>query len=380
MRKQKVLLLLAAGWLVVGFSQQPGEAAIPLDEKGSVKLYWDFRLRLETDQDSRKADGTERADRTRARIRARAGLKYEPTPYLTFGARTRTGAAGSQQSPHITVKDFDDNSTGDQDILVDKWFVKLTGERPWLWLGKNSLPFWKQNEMFWDDDVTPAGVGIGYKASRDEAKYSINAGYFELPDGARDHNGNLAALQLAYSKKLSDVGLSAAGGILFFDGEPGAEHLRNGNGARDYATLVGSLEIKRPVGGKTLAFGVDLMHNAENYSPTDPDSFTATNHDERDGYVLSGRWGELKEKGDWLAAYYYARIETLAVNASYAQDDWVRWGSATQTDSSDLKGHEIRLGYCLSPDAHLIARLYLVEAITSEQDGNRFRLDFNYKF
>ena len=29
---------------------------------------------------------------------------------------------------------------------------------------------------------------------------------------------------------------------------------------------------------------------------------------------------------------------------------------------------------------NIMARLYLVEAITSDQDGIRFRVDFNYKF
>jgi hypothetical protein len=29
---------------------------------------------------------------------------------------------------------------------------------------------------------------------------------------------------------------------------------------------------------------------------------------------------------------------------------------------------------------NLLARLYVIEAITSVQDGNRFRLDFNWKY
>ena len=46
---------------------------------------------------------------------------------------------------------------------------------------------------------------------------------------------------------------------------------------------------------------------------------------------------------------------------------------------TDIEGHEIRLGYALSNHINLLARLYLVEAITTCQDGNRFRLDLNWR-
>jgi hypothetical protein len=90
--------------------------------------------------------------------------------------------------------------------------------------------------------------------------------------------------------------------------------------------------------------------------------------------------GGTKEAGDWQFGAWYTRIEALAVNPSYAQDDWVRWGSATQTDSSDLKGFELRAAVGLGHGQNLMARLYLVEAITSQQDGKRFRIDYNVGF
>ena len=57
---------------------------------------------------------------------------------------------------------------------------------------------------------------------------------------------------------------------------------------------------------------------------------------------------------------------------------WERQGP--QTDASDFEGHEFRAGYALSANINLLARLYFVEAITTEQDGNRFRLDLNWRF
>lgn len=86
------------------------------------------------------------------------------------------------------------------------------------------------------------------------------------------------------------------------------------------------------------------------------------------------------QQGDWLVGYYYADIETLAVNSSFAQDDWMRWGSATDTRGSDFHGHEFRFGYVLPWKWKLLARFYSVESNNNPEDGNRFRIDFNRKF
>ncbi len=258
--------------------------------------------------------------------------------------------------------------------------MKLSGSRSWAWGGRNSFPFWKQNEFFWDDDVTPAGVAVGYNTPWKKGSFALNAGYFALPDGGGSFNGQLAAGQAVLSAEAGLLTFTGAGGVFFLDGDPGSKHLRTGNGARNYIIWVGNLLAQLQTAGRPFTLGLDVMHNSEDYSPTDPDPFTAAHYDQRDGFVSFVSFGQTNNNGDWLAAYYYAHIETLAVNASYAQDDWVRWGSATQTDSSDLKGHEIQFVYSLAKNLNVVARLYLVEAITSLQDGKRFRLDFNYKF
>ncbi|MDA2933039.1 putative porin [Acidobacteria bacterium AH-259-D05] len=358
----------------------PAYGDVVLDKDSKAKLQADFRFRFESDWDSRRSDGSKRVNRDRARIRARLGLVYTPTPAFSLGFRIRSGSTESQQSPHITIVDFDDNPRGDKELLLDKWYLKVSGERSWAWGGRNGFPFWKQNEQFWDGDVTPAGVAAGYTTPWKRGSFALNAGYFALPDGGVSFNGQLAAGQAVLSAQTGGVTFTGAGGVFFLNGHPGAKHLRKGNGTRDYIIWVGNVQAKLQAEGRSLTLGLDVMHNSENYSSTDPDPFTAANHDQRDGLVSFVSLGQTKNKGDWLAAYYYAHIETLAVNASYAQDDWVRWGSAIQTDSSDLKGHEIRFAYSLSKNLNLVARLYLVEAITSVQDGKRFRLDLNHKF
>ncbi len=366
--------------LMLAVAAGPARADVALDAGGKLELYGDFRFRLESDWDSHRADGSERGDRDRARIRGRLGLKVELHERFALGLRLRTGSKASQQSPHITVTDFDDHPTGDHEVLLDKWFLELRGERGWAWLGRNGFPFWKQNELFWDDDVTPAGLALGYRLRAGEGELALRGGYFALPDGGVDLNGELGAAQLVYSGERGRVGFTAAGGLFLFRGEQGAFHLRRGNGARDYTIWVGNFQSRLEAGGRPLVLGLDLMHNSEGYDADDPDAVTAAHRGETSGVAASLKWGQTKAKGDWLLAYYWARIETLAVHASYAQDDWIRWGSATQTDAGDFQGHELRFAYAPASNMNLVARLYLVEAITSVQDGNRFRLDFNYRF
>jgi len=364
----------------------PSTSHAAIHESEDLELYGDFRLRLESDFDSQRADGSERDDRTRVRIRARAGLEFRATKRISFGLRLRSGSDFSHQSPHITVIDFDDNDTGDSDFNLDRWYVEGRRGRVWGWAGRNDFPFWKQNELFWDDDVTVAGLAGGIEnriGKRDEL--AIQGAYVTPPVGMQNFAGALAGLQVVYSRSSDTNGVTIVGGMFDYDSadpvdDPDAVVLRNGNGQRDYRIYVGSVQVKLAPWKRPLLLGLDYLHNGDGYSATDPDPITAAQRNEKDGLVMTLRYGAVQQYGDWEIAYYHARIETLAVIASYAQDDWVRWGSTVETDSSDLEGHEFRFVYGLSGKANLMARFYVVEAITSVQDGSRFRADFNYRF
>ncbi len=370
----------AAAFLLLLVLAMPVTAESAQSAEPRLSLSGNFRFRLESDFDSQRADGSERSDRDRARIRARLKLKAALSESISCGLRLRTGSRDSQQSPHITVRDFDDNSRGDSDLLLDQWFVRVEKEGSWGWLGRNGFPFWKQNELFWDDDVTPLGLAAGHSLAAGTGTLKLIGGYFTLPDGGVDFNGRLAAAQAIYSRRWGRFDNTAALGLFLFAGEEGSSHLRSGNGQRDYAIWLASLQTETTLGERALKLGLDLLHNAEGYGPSASDPLATMQGDQTEGFVASIQWGEAKQAGHWLFGYYFARIEALAVNASYAQDDWLRWGSATQTDASDFRGHELRLSYGLSAKAKLVARFYQVEAISSVQDGSRARIDFELSF
>ncbi|MDP6111163.1 MAG: putative porin [Planctomycetota bacterium] len=346
----------------------------------------DLRTRFESDWNSSRSSGSDRDDRGRMRIRARVGLRYQSSDNLTWEVRARTGSDYSHQSPHITLVDFDNNDTGNTDFNFDKYYFRYDSGDSSTWVGKNSLPFWKQNELFWDDDITPMGLGYNYSSNG----VQFNAGYFSLPVGMKEASGELGLAQVVYSGSTGEAGFDLAAGLLSFDAnksDSDGDMLLDGNGGRDYDLWILSARSIFNGGAKPIEIGLDYMVNSEDYSAADPNAFTAFNRDKDTGYVAAIKYGQTSNIGDWRIEYYYADIETFAVNSSYSQDDWMRWGSADETRSSNFDGHELRFVYRFSNQIQLVFRNYVVDAIkrrsatsAAKEDGNRFRFDINYSF
>lgn len=370
------LLLAGCSNLLAG---QPATGLDWIDHNTNLTFYGDVRLRYELDWDSQNGAGVERDDRHRGRIRARFGFNYQVAEDWSLGARVRTGDSRSQQSPHLTFV-TDDGTRDELDFVTDRYFVQFKHGAFMGWAGRNTTPFWQQNELFWDEDVTPTGLAGSHESHLGDGSLTAVAGAFYLPAGGYDLNGQMLSGQLRYALPVKASQFTVAGGLHYMHGERDATNLRNNNGERDYLIGVGSLQWSIPVKGIPFTLGADVFNNFKNYRAADVAPLPAADRDETFGYVLSASVGQLKQRNDWLVGYYYAHIETFSVNASYAQDDWVRFGNGIQTDSSDFQGHEIRLGYAASKNINLMARLYLVDAITSRQDGKRLRVDLNWKF
>ncbi len=354
-------------------------AKVEVGKKKKLELYGDMRFRVELDRNSTKSDGSERDNRDRLRFRFRFGFDYKHSDHFSFGGRLRSGSLASSQSPHVTLG----NELTPKTIHIDKAYINAKWNSGFIWAGKNSFPFWKQNEMFWDDDVTPEGLAFSQSFKLGKSGIAANGGYFILDNSTSNTFGDQARLlgaQLAFKGKMKGLKIQAGGGIFVFREDTTQVDIRLAD--LDYTIGVFGANLALKNWPKPVKIGVDFMANLENYDTTE-----VFNADQTTGYVASIKIGELKNKGDWLLGYYYAHIEEFAVVARYAQDDWVRWGSSTETRSSNFQGHEIRFAYALGSKNNLVARLYLVEglklrnaAATSEEDGTRFRIDWNIGF
>jgi hypothetical protein len=373
----------AASALCLAVTQSTsGQTAAPAHPRVAVVV--DGRGRLESDVRSTREDGTPRDDRHRGRMRARVEVRGSVgRSWLVIG-RVRTGSPLSEQSPHVTLFDL---SGGRRDALravADKYVVHYTANRIDIWGGRNEFPFWTQNEMFWDRDVTLAGGAVAYRAPLRRPALRLTAGYFGLPDGAVELRGRMAAGQIVAAVPVSDaLSFQAAAGLFDMHGASTNKYLL-ASGARDYRIAVGSLQATRTLRHKwlgALRVGADVLRNLQAYA-ADPDPGVVALRHATTGIVLTSALSGRKQAGQrhaWEVGHTYARIEKLAVHASYAQDDWVRWGSATQTDASDLRGSEANGRYWISRDVDVHARAFFVRSLSRPQHGSRVRVDLNWR-
>lgn len=388
------LPIFAACFLAL-LSVLPGSPAVAemqlySGDTARLVVYSDIRFRLEHDWDSTAGDGSKRDDRLRSRARLRLGFDAVIDEVWSANFRLRTGSDDSQQSPHITLFDFNGNDRGSADIVADLWYLQYSAGGFNGWAGRNRLSLWRQNELFLDDDVTFSGLGGSYKHALDDGMIMFNLNFTSAPAGMRAWSGEVTAVQFAYERNYESSGLTLAAGYMGLNSDqndPSGAVLLTNNNTRDYNVLMLQGQYRTELLSSPLAVGLDFARNLKDYSDAATGSFSEFHQKDKNAWVASVLWGSSRSSGDWQFGYYYAHIEALAVSSSYAQDDWVRWGNADQTRGTNMQGSEFRAVYTTSSRANIMARLYLVRAIKllnesdlSREDGKRIRIDYNYRF
>ncbi len=359
-------------------------------EPSLFRPFGDFRLRLEQDWDSRSGDGTQLDDRLRLRFRLRLGLDVNLSDQWRARVQLRSGPHESQQSPHITIYDFDGGSNGPYQFNFDYWFLSFRTEGLELWAGRNQLSYWHQDDLFLIDNITFAGGGGSYRHPLAGGEMTWRANYVALPAGMRDFSGTSLIAQAEYSRELASAGFSVAAGLFSTRADPddaAGELLLTENNTRDYDVLNLQLQHRSTVLGRPLRLGVEYGHNFRDYGQAPTGSFSEFHQNHVDGWVLEALWGPSGGAGDLLLGYYYSHMEALAANSSYIQDDWARWGTSTQARLTNMKGSEFRVLFTISPNQNIFARLFIVDAIdllqpgdVALEDGKRVRIEYNVSF
>lgn len=344
-------------------------------EKNKLDLYGDFRFRAELDRNSDRIDGTTRDDRDRLRYRLRVGFKYTLHSNFEFGGRIRSGNSLNQQSPHITLgKEFQSD-----DFSIDKAYLKAqTNTGLWAWIGKNSMSFWTQNGLLWNDDVNPEGISLGVKFNlNDHSNIEPVLGYFIAGHSGKAFNddSSIAIAQLKLNSKVGDNNLILSSGIIFGKNIPDQPDGTD-SFIINYNIWASSLQFYLKKLG--LKLGLDHFENLKDYQNNT--NIADVFEDQTTGYVGSLIYGVKNIQ----FSYYYAHIEKFAVVDYFAQDDWVRWGNTNMTRSSNFRGHEFRIKYNFTKQLNTVLRAYLVEGIKTTginlETGTRIRLDFNIRF
>ena len=346
----------------------------------------DFRFRIEKDWNSRKSDGTYRDDRTRLRFRIRAGMNYRPINWARFGIGFRTGFREKQQDPQLTLGDGyqEFNSVP---LSFDKLFFSVKHEWLEAWIGRNSFPFERQNELFWSDNVSPDGV---YLSALFETKpdwiesVKFSSGLFTMFNsyGTFDNDSFIGVLQVTTSHWNGRLKVFPT--FYHFNSMP---DIPDGNESYRFAYSILHL------GSHLLAFehpriivGLDLYQNIQNYQQND--AIPKDLRDQKKGIVTSILWGSLAKKGDIMLGAYYLYMERYAAVDFLAQNDWARWDYSNHGSRdgrlTNFKGLELMAGYRISKRFRLKMRYFTVDQIipygVAFENGNRIRLDLDITF
>lgn len=346
----------------------PAEAGVKVGDH--LKLLGDFRFRYELDTDSEKVD-----DRSRARIRLRTGFTYATSEAVEFGARLRTGSK-STQSPHQILgqtkgTEQTQNASFGLDQAYLRWKFVPGG---FIWAGKNDIALWQQDDQFWDEDLMPEGVAMGYDLPLgDRVKFTLQGGYYLLAE--TNFNGlfgddYIVPVQAVLNGRLGVTDLVVAYAIAPLNDDNAGEDIPGGNETYNLGSLQASFMDALPV---PLTVGFDYFRN------------TAIS-DDNEGFGVQIR---TKVAGVGLRFYYY----DVPVNSVPAQ------GLLTQDNfafSSNFRGQRYQLDYQFKNGIAADFRVYhqsadnenltqatvpgLGDYVQQKGDRTRYQVNLNVKF
>jgi len=191
-RIQVIILILLTGPLTA-------QADVLLDKSTQLNLFGDVRYRYENDE----RIGATNTERTRSQIRARVGASFQPAPAWTGRLRLSTDAT-SPNSRDTTQSTNDTDKNGD--FGLDQAYVAYTPAKIFnMYLGKTDFVFFQQNEVFWDNDISPESMAIVTQLGG----LSLSATQMTLLEGEWEKDVTAEAYQMVY----------ASGGITFAYGK-----------------------------------------------------------------------------------------------------------------------------------------------------------------
>ena len=348
-----------------------------------LKFEGDFRFRVEHDWDVRQQDGSFQEDRSRLRYRARLGLTYENNSWSEFGFRIRTGDPKKQQDPQITIGD----EFAGIPISFEKAYARFTGS--WIsgWLGKNTFPFEKQNELFWSDNVFPEGVAIDLNLLQNKAileDLKLRGGHFIFLTDGESFGSDSYVQGIQLYSSWWDQRLLLFPSYYYFRQMP---DIPDGNETfrLDYKMLhLGTrfYILKEP----EWTLEADFYQNLEDLSGNSniPQEF----QDQKTGLTLSTHYGTLDKKGNWFFKFSYNYQERYSAVDYLAQNDWARWDYSEQ-DSKDgrltnYEGYELMAAYAITSRMDVEVRAFFVDQLVPlgafKETNSRIRFDYNIRF
>ncbi len=170
----------------------------------NTKLKGDFRLRYQWDKDKGMVD------QSRVRIRARVGVESKVNDKLTVAVGIATGKESDPRTRNVTLgnNDVSTNTPGSPKAVVLDYayaqYMPVNGVT--LVGGKIQNPLWRVHNLFWDDNITPEGVGLqlSHKVNSKLELFMNDLVYIMKNDSRTDAEPTLFANQLGAKLQFND--------------------------------------------------------------------------------------------------------------------------------------------------------------------------------
>ena len=361
MIKKLLLGLTVVAFSLTLYTPMTATAATELGEGLSVS--GDYRFRYE---DAERNAGGVSSERDRMRYRLRLNLNAKIDDGTSVGVRL-----ASSSSNNSTMETLGNTAGFGRDtIAIDKAYVNFAPASGLnVWLGKNTMPLWQQNEWFWDGDINPEGLGITYKTDAGAVAVGLNLGWFKVLDtgwiaGAAADDTMLTTYQLTVSG-----GSDAVSGTFAYvssttddDTQYAGDTCALSGGGNCEFTMI-SAQLKTKFGAAGVALGYDLMES---------DANTLS-----EGTVIG-----VKVAANAIKLVY--RIIDIEENggpgmASLNSDD-MPFGY-----QNDFEGTELIVGYKFAANKNIDLKVFDGEGKgggthATTDDGSAFQVNFNVKF
>lgn len=353
--------------------------------KSRLSFDADFRFRVEQDWDSQKSDGSLRDDRTRLRYRLRTGVKYK-VKWYEVGFRVRTGNPQKQQDPQLTLGDGF-KEFGTLPIGIEKAYFQYRWDKFSFWVGKNTFPFEKNNELFWSDNVYPEGISLekrfNIKSSIIDC-FSIIGGHYIIATSNKSLNQDSYFQGIQISSSFFKKRFTLFPSLYLFNNIP---NIPDGNDTFLLKYSIAHIGAKIKVFNKTpLNIEFDYYKNLQDYNNNN--SIPSNFQNQKTGFAIGLKYGNLYDKNDWLFAASYAKLQKFSAVDFLAQNDWVRWDYSSKGSPdgrlTNFSGIELVAGHKIDKKISLKVKYYFVEQIipfgTAKENGSRIRFDLDVKF
>ncbi|MBN1391234.1 MAG: putative porin [Sedimentisphaerales bacterium] len=343
----------------------------------NVKISGDLRYRHES-IDS-QADGDWRDGRTRHRIRARLGLDAKINDDWDVAFRIASGSA-DPVSTNQSLEDGFSSKTLWLDLAYFTWHP-LSRKGLKVYGGKMRNPFYRagENQLIWDDDLTPEGIAASYEIPFGENnKLYINGGGFWVDESSAGADTSLWGFQ-SYLKHTFENKNYLTGGASYYSygNIKGRGSLQNtwastsnsffgntssgGEFTSDYDILEGFGEYGFTISDRPAALYGSYVKNIE----------ASTSEDT--GWLIGCRFNKAKDPGTWELIYNYRDIEADAVLGAMNDSDFIGGGT-------DGKGHYIGFKYQLAKNLQAGLGYFLNKVGENDDDYRRLQADLVFKF